>query len=239
MSIFTSLHVLVYISVSTPMSVSIAASTCVSLFLSISIYLSTLIPMPASISVSLFVRVSLSTNPSTSYSNPMNYMLLCVSRFIPISHYQTYTHIQTHTRPDSYPYPYSHPHPYPRKQKLLGSDTDGQDAFGHSVSIDEDHELLVVGAPYAEDNGVTEVSGGSFCLPRPSYATLRSLWQKQCMYYESIIARQYEPRAVKKNTHPSTGQLPCDRVHGGLINPLLAHVVKMNASNNTQGERLS
>ena len=45
-----------------------------------------------------------------------------------------------------------------RKQKLLGSDTDGQDAFGHSVSIDEDHELLVVGAPYAEDNGVVEVN---------------------------------------------------------------------------------
>lgn len=44
------------------------------------------------------------------------------------------------------------------KQKLLGSDTDGQDAFGHSVSVDEDHELLVVGAPYAEDYGVTEVS---------------------------------------------------------------------------------
>lgn len=44
------------------------------------------------------------------------------------------------------------------KQKLLGSDTDGQDAFGHSVSIDEDHELLVVGAPYAEDNGVVEVN---------------------------------------------------------------------------------
>ena len=47
--------------------------------------------------------------------------------------------------------------PTSSKQKLLGSDTDGQDAFGHSVSIDEDHELLVVGAPYAEDNGVVEV----------------------------------------------------------------------------------
>ncbi|CAN0342293.1 unnamed protein product, partial [Laminaria digitata] len=45
------------------------------------------------------------------------------------------------------------------KQKLLGSDTNGQDAFGHSVSIDEEHELLVVGAPYAEDNGVIEVQG--------------------------------------------------------------------------------
>lgn len=44
------------------------------------------------------------------------------------------------------------------EQKLLGSDTDGQDGFGHSVSVDEDHELLVVGAPYAEDNGVAEVN---------------------------------------------------------------------------------
>lgn len=43
-------------------------------------------------------------------------------------------------------------------QKLLGSDTDGQDGFGHSVSVDDDHDLLVVGAPYAEDYGVTEVS---------------------------------------------------------------------------------
>lgn len=43
------------------------------------------------------------------------------------------------------------------EQKLVGSDTDGQDAFGHSVSVDEDNELLVVGAPYAEDYGVTEV----------------------------------------------------------------------------------
>ncbi|CAM9244645.1 unnamed protein product, partial [Sphacelaria rigidula] len=56
-------------------------------------------------------------------------------------------------------------------QKLLGSDTDGQDSFGHSVSIDEDNELLIVGAPYAEDNGVTEVQAiscsatdGSFTL---------------------------------------------------------------------------
>lgn len=44
------------------------------------------------------------------------------------------------------------------EQKLLGSDTDGQDAFGHSVSVDEDNELIVVGAPYAEDYGVTEVT---------------------------------------------------------------------------------
>lgn len=43
------------------------------------------------------------------------------------------------------------------KQKLLGSDTDGVDAFGLSVFIDETYELLAIGAPYAEDNGVPEV----------------------------------------------------------------------------------
>lgn len=48
-------------------------------------------------------------------------------------------------------------YPPPMEQKILGSDTDGEDAFGHSVSIDEDNELLVVGAPYAEDYGVSEV----------------------------------------------------------------------------------
>lgn len=51
------------------------------------------------------------------------------------------------------------PHWIGQEQKLLGSDTDGEDAFGHSVSIDEDGELLVVGAPYAEDLGVDEVAG--------------------------------------------------------------------------------
>lgn len=49
------------------------------------------------------------------------------------------------------------------EQKLLGSDTDGQDGFGHSVSVDEEHDLLVVGGPYAEDNGVTEVSLPCYC----------------------------------------------------------------------------
>lgn len=61
----------------------------------------------------------------------------------------------------------SYTYPFPTEQKILGSDTDGQDAFGHSVSIDEDNELLVVGAPYAEDYGVTEVSRHEMVLVLP------------------------------------------------------------------------
>lgn len=68
--------------------------------------------------------------------------------------YSYHTHTCLCLRPNFYTY----------EQKLLGSDTDGQDAFGYSVSIDEDHELLVVGAPYAEDNGVTEVRDVVFVL---------------------------------------------------------------------------
>lgn len=56
------------------------------------------------------------------------------------------------------------PHIPTLRQKLLGSDTDGQDGFGHSVSVDESNELLVVGAPYAEDNGVSEVCVEGMCL---------------------------------------------------------------------------
>lgn len=62
------------------------------------------------------------------------------------------THIGTALLPVSLPF----------EQKILGSDTDGEDAFGHSVSIDEDNELLVVGAPYAEDFGVSEVQQKTF-----------------------------------------------------------------------------
>ncbi|CAM9924718.1 unnamed protein product, partial [Discosporangium mesarthrocarpum] len=64
------------------------------------------------------------------------------------------------------------------KQKLLGSDTDGQDAFGHHVSVDATHEIIMVGAPYAEDIGVTEVQAlscsaqsGSFTLSFRGFTT--------------------------------------------------------------------
>eukprot|EP00752_Nemacystus_decipiens_P003960 g3626.t1 len=91
-------------------------------------------------------------------------------------------------------------------QKILGSDTDGDDAFGHSVSIDEDNELLIVGAPYAEDYGVSEVQAiscnaatGTFTLgfrgfttdPIPADASIYEL-------YTAIKG----PFGTTKNLHP-------------------------------------
>ncbi|CAM9102436.1 unnamed protein product [Scytosiphon promiscuus] len=91
-------------------------------------------------------------------------------------------------------------------QKLLGSDTDGQDGFGHSVSVDEDHELLIVGAPYAEDYGVTEVQGiscramtGTFTLGFRGFAT--DPIPANASIYELYIAIK-GPFGTTKNLHP-------------------------------------
>ncbi|CAM9763265.1 unnamed protein product [Pylaiella littoralis] len=92
------------------------------------------------------------------------------------------------------------------QQKLLGSDTDGQDAFGHSVSVDEDNELIIVGAPYAEDYGVTEVqaiscraTAGSFKLGFRGFTTAPI--PANASIYELYVAVK-GPFGTTKNLHP-------------------------------------
>jgi hypothetical protein len=63
-------------------------------------------------------------------------------------------------------------------QKLLGSDTDGEDMFGAMVSVDVAAGLLIVGAPFAEDMGHFEQQsiycnavGGTFSLTFRGFRT--------------------------------------------------------------------
>ncbi|CAM9476002.1 unnamed protein product [Chrysoparadoxa australica] len=63
-------------------------------------------------------------------------------------------------------------------QILKGNDSDELDRFGHSVSADNTHDLIIVGAPYAEDTGVLEqqsltctATSGTFTLRFRGFTT--------------------------------------------------------------------